>query len=230
MEEQVQRYLEEAFPFWQKLSSADRGRLLSHTAEVAYRAGENVHGGKNGCTGLVVVVSGRLRAYLVSEEGREITLFRLIEGDVCVLSAGCVIRNLDLDLLVEAETDSRLYIVAPQAYEEVGSRCREMETYLSEQVSARLSEAMWVMEQSLFRRFDRRLAEFLLLQASLEQQDTLSLTQEQVARHLGSAREVVSRMLKYFQQEGWVAVSRGGVTLLDRKGLAELAGMKASAE
>ena len=176
------------------------------------------------------MVSGRLRAYLVSEEGREITLFRLIEGDVCVLSAGCVIRNLDLDLLVEAETDSRLYIVAPQAYEEVGSRCREMETYLSEQVSARFSEAMWVMEQSLFRRFDRRLAEFLLLQASLEQQDTLSLTQEQIARHLGSAREVVSRMLKYFQQEGWVAVSRGGVTLLDRKGLAELAGMKASAE
>ena len=86
------------------------------------------------------------------------------------------------------------------------------------------------MEQSLFRRFDRRLAEFLLLQASLEQQDTLFLTQEQVARHLGSAREVVSRMLKYFQQEGWVAVSRGGVTLLDRNGLAELAGMKASAE
>lgn len=230
MEEQVRRYLEEAFPFWQKLSSADRGRLLSHTAEVAYRAGEKRTRGKNGCTGLVVVVSGRLRAYLVSEEGREITLFRLIEGDVCVLSAGCVTAIWISTFWWRRKRTAGLYIVAPQAYEEVGSRCREMETYLSEQVSARFSEAMWVMEQSLFRRFDRRLAEFLLLQASLEQQDTLSLTQEQIARHLGSAREVVSRMLKYFQQEGWVAVSRGGVTLLDRKRLAELAGMKASAE
>lgn len=176
-----------------------------------------------------MVVSGRLRAYLVSEEGREITLFRLIEGDVCVLSAGCVIRNLDLDLLVEAETDSRLYIVAPQAYEEVGSRCREMETYLIRTGIGAVFRGVWVMEQSLFRRFDRRLAEFCCCRPRWSAGYPLPHPGAD-AQALGSAREVVSRMLKYFQQEGWVAVSRGGVTLLDRKGLAELAGMKASAE
>ncbi|OQB23946.1 MAG: DNA-binding transcriptional dual regulator Crp [Firmicutes bacterium ADurb.Bin182] len=211
--------LSSVLPFWEKLSSEDRKTLLEHTRLQTYAKGSNVHGRQEKCTGFIIVVSGQLRAYLLSEEGKQITIYRLLSNDLCLMSASCVLKNISFNIVVDAETDTAITLTNPDIFDAVSKRNPEMEVYLREAISARFSEAMWVMEQTLFNKFDKRLANFLFEESALEQSDTIVLTHEQIAAHLGSAREVVSRMLKYFASEGLVKVSRKGITLLDRKRL-----------
>lgn len=213
--------LAEAFPFWPQLSDSDKRLLLDNTQIHTYRQGDNVHSGR-ACTGILLVLHGQLRVFLLSDEGREITLYRLLDRDICLQSASCILKSLTYPLQVDAEKDTELYRIAPEAYKEISNRYAQAGTFLAETVSTRFAEAMWVMEQSLFVKFDRRLAAFLLEQATLDEGDRITLTHDQIARHLGSAREVVSRMLKYFQTEGWVSVSRGGIQLLAPEKLQEL--------
>ena len=95
--------------------------------------------------------------------------------------------------------------------------------YTNELMASRFSEVMWLIEQVMFKSFDKRLAAFLLEESNIENSDRLEITHERIANHLGSAREVVTRMLKYFQNEGAVKLSRGAVEITDRKKLSEIA-------
>ena len=212
-------FLSKVYPFWGRLDAGEREYLLAHTRECSYEKGAHVYQGLQGCTGVLAVRSGQLRVYLLSEEGKEITLYRLIEGDVCLLSASCILKNISFNSYVDAETETEVYLTDPQSYGELRQRNSEVEAFTSEMISSRFSDAMWVMEQVVFMKFDRRLAIFLLEQLALEDSDTVTLTHEQIAKHLGSAREVVTRMLKYFQSEGIVSVSRRGIQVLDEKRL-----------
>jgi len=163
---------------------------------------------------------GRLRVYLLSEEGREVTLFRLLDHDVCLLSASCVMRNISFDIYVDAEGTTELFVVNSAVYDQIAKANPAVGNFMTEMISMRFSEAMWVMEQILFMKLDKRLAMFLLEESNLESGgDTVTLTHEQIAGHLGSAREVISRMLKYFSNEGILSVSRKGIVILDRKRL-----------
>jgi CRP/FNR family transcriptional regulator len=209
----------QVFPFWGSLPEDDQKVLTENSKLQFYEKGSNVHGQHERCTGFIIVVSGQLRAYLLSEEGKQITLYRLLSDDICLLSASCVLKNISFSISVDAETDTEVCLTNPEVFEGIAKKNPEMETYIREAISARFSEAMWVMEQTLFNKFDRRLANFLFEESALEQSDTITLTHEQIAAHLGSAREVVSRMLKYFASEGLVSVNRKGITLLDRKRL-----------
>ncbi len=211
--------LAECFPFWDQLTDGDRGFLEGSASRRRYRKGENVHGGGLHCTGVIAIASGRLRVYLLSPEGKEVTLFRLLERDVCMLSASCLIKNIAFDVYVDAEADTEILLISPATYEAASARSGLVASYVQDIITMRFSEAVWVMEQILFMNMDRRLAIFLLEQSSLEEDDTLRLTHQEIADHMATAREVVSRMLKYFAQEGLVAVSRKGIRLLDRKRL-----------
>lgn len=213
------QFLSQAFPFWKKLSETEKKFLAANTQRAAYAKGKLVHGGQEKCTGVLAVKEGQLRAYRMSEEGKEITLYRLLDGDVCFLSASCILRNISFTVYVEAETDAVLYLTNAAVFEQMSKKNLAVETFLQETISSRFSDVMWVMEQVVFMKFDRRLAIFLLEQSALESSDTITLTHEQIARHMGSAREVVTRMLKYFQGEGLVSVSRRGIAILNRKGL-----------
>ena len=97
------------------------------------------------------------------------------------------------------------------------------EAFTYRQATERFSDCIWVMQQVLFMSFDRRLAVFLSDELARGGQDRIAMTHDQIARHLGTAREVVSRMLKYFEQEGIVELGRGSVTVLDRTRLRNLA-------
>lgn len=218
-----QSFWAEVFPFWKQLPPPEQQRLLDGSRPVSYPAGRRIHSGQDGCTGVLAVKKGTLRVYLLSPGGKEITLYRLVEGDVCMLSASCILKNISFDIYVDAETAAEILLISPAVCQAVSQRNPEVEKFISETVSARFSDAMWVMEQIVFMKFDQRLAIFLLDEAALEQSDTLSLTHEQIARHLGTAREVVTRMLKYFQTEGLLSVSRKGVKLLDRRGINAIA-------
>ena len=221
MEQSDQKLLSELLPFWNKLKESEKKQIFDHTILNNYKDGQNIHGGYDDCTGVVAVKSGRIRVYLLSEEGKEVTLYRLLDHDVCLLSASCIMRNISFDINMDADGPTELFIVNSAVYDKIAKENPAVGTFMTELISMRFSEAMWVMEQILFMKLDKRLAMFLLEQANLENGDTITLTHEQIAGHMGSAREVISRMLKYFSNEGIISVSRKGIKILDRKKLTQ---------
>ena len=210
------------FPIWDQLTGAQQDRIRGSLTSRSVQKGALIHSGSADCTGLLLVRSGQLRAYILSEAGREITLYRLFERDVCLLSASCLIRSLQFDAAIEAEKDSSLWILPAEVYQQLREESAPVSNYTSELMAARFSEVMWLMEQILWQRMDKRVAAFLLEEAAIEGTGRLSITHEAIANHLGTHREVVTRMLRYLQNEGMVQLSRGAVTLIDPKELAPL--------
>lgn len=213
----------ETFPFWDKMSDTDRDTFCRTSQSVRFPRGATIHDG-NECTGIILIQSGTLRVYMLSEDGKEITLYRLFRGDMCMLSASCVLDSITFDVFVDAEEESECVVIGGCAFESLSKRMPEAKIFAQEVALARFSDVMWVMQQILFMSMDRRLAIFLLDEISKNGGDTVTLTHEQIAKYMGSAREVVSRMLKYFAGEGIVTLSRGGVKILDKKRLRDLAG------
>jgi len=210
------------FSFWNNMTDADRALFLRSSQTVIFKRGTNIHD-SSVCTGVILVKSGSLRLYLLSDDGKEITLYRLFAGDMCILSASCVLQSITFDVFIDAEEDSECVVVGGCAFEEVANRMPEAKIFALEAALARFSDVMWVMQQILFMSMDKRLAIFLLDEISKSGTDSIKLTHEQIAKYMGSAREVVSRMLKYFAAEGIVAVSRqDGIRVLDKSRLREL--------
>jgi len=209
-------------PFWDRLSDAEAALLLGNTRLVTYAPGENVHSGTNDCVGVLLIKSGELRTYILSDEGKEVTLFRLTEGETCVLSASCHIQSITFDIVIDAVHQTELYLIDNQVFSKLLAENVYVENFTLRITTERFSEVMWAMEQILFMSFDRRLAIFLLDETAKTGVDNITMTHEQIARYVGSAREVVSRMLKYFAKEGMVAVHRGGVEITDKQKLREL--------
>lgn len=212
---------EEMFPFWEKISDTEKDYICKNSYTLTYPKGKNIHNGEE-CSGVILVRSGCLRLYMMSEEGKDITLYRLYRGDLCMLSASCVLEAVTFDVFVDAEEDSQCCVISGPAFAAVSERNPDVRIFALETAVSRFSDVMWVMQQILFMSMDRRLAIFLSDESARTGSDTIALTHGQIARYIGSAREVVSRMLKYFASEGIVEVSRGGVTILDRKRLCKL--------
>nr|WP_325216932.1 Crp/Fnr family transcriptional regulator [uncultured Oscillibacter sp.] len=215
--------LERCFPVWSKLTPRQQETLSGAALDRTVPKGSVIHRDHLECTGLMLVGSGQLRAYILSEDGREVTIYRLLDGDVCLFSASCILHNIQFDVSIEAEKDTQVLVIPPEVYRALMEESAPVANYTNDLMSSRFSEVMWRIEQIMWKSFDRRLASFLLEESALEGTDTLSITHEKIAQHLGSAREVVTRMLRCFQQEGLVKLSRSRVELLDRKGLARLA-------
>lgn len=213
---------EENLPFWNKLNSNEHKTLLEGTVSHTYSANSVVHDDRNKCTGLLMVISGQLRVYIIGETGKEITLYRLFDRDVCVLSASCLIRNITFNVHVTAEKESTILQIATDAYQEVEKTNPSVLPFTSELISSRFSDVMWVVEQVVFMSLDRRLATHLLESAAIDQSDSITTTHEAVAKDLGTAREVITRMLNRFQEEGLIELSRGEITLINRQKLYEL--------
>ena len=210
------------FPFWGRMSEEDRDLFLRTSQSIEFKKGTNIHDG-NECTGVILVKRGSLRMYMVSEDGKEVTLLRIFPGSMCILSASCVLNEVTFDVFVDAEDESECVVVGGCAYEDLSRRMPEAKIFAQEQALLAFSDIMWVMQQILFMSMDKRLAIFLLDECAASGTDTVHLTHEQIAKYMGTAREVVSRMLKYFAKEGLVSASRSeGIHLLDKKRLRAL--------
>lgn len=211
--------LSEYFPVWGKLSESER-QTLEHSATLRTTPkGTVLHNGSADCVGLFVIRSGQLRAYILSEEGKQITIYRLFERDICLFSASCMISSIQFEIIIEAEKDSELWVIPVEVYQKLLSDSVVISNYTNQIMATRFSEVMWLMDHVMFKSFDSRLAEFLIDESGIEGSDTLKITHERIANHMGTAREVVTRMLKYFQSEGMVALTRGGIEITNRKKL-----------
>lgn len=210
------------FPIWDQLTPAQQARMLDSLYTRHVTKGTILHNGQLDCTGLLLVQSGQLRAYILSSEGREVTLYRLFDLDLCLFSASCIMRSIQFDITIEAEKDTDLWVIPADIYKDLMAESLPVANYTNELMSARFSEVMWRMEQILWKSLDKRLAAFLLEETAIEGTETLKITHETIANHLGTHREVITRMLRYFQSEGLVKLSRGTVTILQRKALEAL--------
>lgn len=211
----------EIFPFWDVCSEKDKDDICQNSRALSYPRGTQIHNGED-CSGVILVRTGCLRVYMMSEQGKDITLYRLYPGDLCMLSASCVLQTITFDVFVDAEEDSECYVISGSAFSMVSERNAQIKIFALQTALSRFSDVMWVMQQILFMSMDKRLAIFLLDETARTGGDTVFLTHEQIAKYMGSAREVVSRMLKYFSSEGLVSLSRKGVKIIDKQRLRAL--------
>lgn len=219
MASKLEQVLEEMLPFWKKLQNEEKTLLSQRVIEKDYDAGTILHAGREDCVGLFLIRSGRIRAYIVTEDGKEITLFRLVDKEMCIFSASCMMRSISFDIWISAETDVETILIPSSSYSQISEKNLAVANFTNDIISSRMSDVMWVLEQILFMSFDKRLAHFLIEESEFEKTDTLKITHEQIANHLGSAREVVTRMLKYFSEEELILLKRGSVKIINKKKL-----------
>lgn len=218
----MELFFSEYFPFWNRLSDSDKQYLCQNSMPVHFEKEQSVHNNSE-CSGLFIVKTGRLRLYMLSDEGKEITLYRLSPGDLCMLSASCVLQSITFDVYVDAEEPSDCYMINGMAFRDVSERVLEVKNFALETAVQRFSDVMWIMQQIVFMSMDKRLAIFLLDEIAANGTDLIAMTHEQIARHLGTAREVVTRMLRHFAADGWIEVTRKGIRILDMKKLRDIA-------
>ena len=214
----------EYLPIWDKLTADQQQRIANVIEHRKIKAGTQIHDSSSECLGLVMVRSGQLRAYILSEDGREITISRLFEYDVSLLSASCVMPDMQFNIMIEAEKDTQFWSISACLFKNLMDESLAVSNYARSLIGSNLSELMWLMEQIMWKSFDKRLAAFLLEEASLEDSNQLKITHERIAGHMGTAREVVTRMLRYFQSEGMVKLTRGTIEITDEAKLEALRG------
>ena len=212
----------EYIPFWDKLTGEQQDRIAGVIHFHQVEKGAHIHDSSAECLGLVIVKSGQLRTYILSDEGREITIGRLFEYDLSLLSASCVMPDMQLNAMIEAEKDTEFWSIPACLFKNLMDESLPVAAYARNLLSGNFSDLMWLMEQIMWKSFDKRLAAFLLEEAQLEESPILKITHEKIAAHMGTAREVVTRMLRYFQSEGMVKLTRGAIELTDEAKLESL--------
>src|SRR5574344_796155 len=210
---------ENYFPLWNDLNTAQKKLISDNLITQHVKKGTIIHNGNMDCTGLLLVKSGQLRTYILSDEGREITLYRLFDMDMCLLSASCIMQSIQFEVTIEAEKDTELWVIPAEIYKTIMEESAPVANYTNELIATRFSDVMWLIEQIMWKSLDKRVAAGLLEEASIEETNELKITHETIADHLGSHREVITRMLRYFQNEGMVKLSRGTVTITDEEKL-----------
>ena len=215
----MQSYLEQYYPFWPHLNPKEQEQLCSCSQLQTCQKGDFLYSHDDDCLGILLVLKGQLRIFIQSGDTREITLFRVGDGQVCTLSASCIIQEINFDIQIEADEDTELIVTNVSCFRALMNQNIYVENYIYKETTEHFSDVMWAMNQILFSSFDKRLAGYLLDEALRTKSNVLHTTHEQIARNLGSAREVVSRMLKYFEKENIVTLSRGIVTIKDEKRL-----------
>lgn len=210
------------FPVWEKLNGIQQKRILGSLITKKVKKGMLIHNGNMDCTGLLLIQTGQLRAYILSDEGREITIYRLFDMDMCLFSASCLLNSIQFEVTIEAEKDTDLWIIPAEVYKSIMEESIPVANYTSELMAARFSDVMWLMEQVMWKSLDKRVAAFLLEECSIEETNELKITHETIANHLGTHREVITRMLRYFQSEGMVKLFRGTVIILEKEQLEKI--------
>ena len=215
----VEKYL----PFWNELDESMKKLLDGAVKEIHIEKGTVISDGQTKCTGLIIVIKGQLRAYLMSEEGREITLYRLKDGDMCLFTASYMMNGIRFDVTVEAAADTQAYLIPAEAYKKVSEKSATAANYTGSVMASRFSDVMWLVDQLINKKLDSRLAALLIEESGLAGGNVLTVTHEELGNHLGSVREVITRMLRYFQSEGIVRLTRGRIEITDFEKLKQIA-------
>ena len=211
--------LEEIFPFWNDLLPEEKEIVKENVRVEAYEKGAVINRTTEECKGLMAVQTGQLRTYILSEEGREVTLFRVQEEEICVLSASCLMDAIIFDVLIEAMEPTEVIMIPSSVLHQIKEKNPYIELYLYKTATEKFSDVMWTMQQILFLRIDQRVATFLWDEMQRQKSMTINITHDEIARYIGSAREVVTKVLKYLAQEKAVELKRGKIEIVNKEKL-----------
>lgn len=189
---------------------------------MTFAKGEQLYEEGFPCPFVPFIVSGVVRVFKIGESGREITLYRVWPGQLCVLSSTCSVSDLQYPAIAEAEEDAVVYVVPGAAFRRMLHHSPELQELIFNLMSERLVELMRVVEEVAFQRVDLRLATRLLHETEPPRPAVVSATHAHLAIELGTAREVISRILKDFERRGMLRLVRGKIEVLDRPKLAQL--------
>lgn len=215
--------LVETLPYWENLTENEKEQARKAAYVRHYEPGEQLYGPDVECVGMIHILKGETRAYLLSDEGREVTLFRVVEGDNCIISASCVLAQISFEAHMEASEPSEILIVPVHLFGDFCEQNVYVRCFAYELATTRFSTVVAAMEQTLFSRLDKRLAGFLLREYRKTGNPEIHMTQEQLATQVNSVRETIGRMLKRFAKEGMISGRRGGILLTDIPKLEALA-------
>ena len=209
--------------FWNDLTDNEKETASRGSVIKTYDNGTFIYGFTDACLGFVYVKQGSIRVYITSDEGREITLFHITKDDTCILSSACALSGVSLDVQMVAESDTELLAVGAGTFEKLTQSNIYVKSFAYELTAKRLSSVVWILEQILFAHFDARMAQFLISVYEHTGSNIIRMTQEAIAREVNSAREVVARMLKQFENDGIISVGRGSITIKDLNALEQIA-------
>lgn len=208
-----------AFPDLAELEGSAKELLLKYARIVAAPVGTVGYREGGPCGAYVMRLAGRSRVFKMSTSGREILLYRVHAGETCVITTTCLLGNSDYPastIVEEAITD---VIIPAAAFNQLMIDSKVFRTFVMTNYGALISDLIVLLDEVAFHNLDARLAKLLLEAGS----DSVKRTHQQIADELGTAREVVSRQVKRFEQKNWVALGRGQVEVLDREALTKLA-------
>lgn len=210
------------FPFWGELGDGQRNRIRRVWRMELLRKGRQVYRLSDGCKGLMIVRKGCLRVYMISEEGRDVTLYRLYPGDVCVLSAACLMQEIDFEVMIDAEEDTESVTIPAVELKSIMEEHLLMQNFVYKKTAERFSDVMWTVQQILFKRTDQRIAQYLWNEMQRQDSAVISVTHDKMARDIGSVREIVSRLLKHMAEDKILKAGYGKVEILDKNRLREM--------
>lgn len=216
-QKEIKQYLEMNFPKWELLEESEKEMLCGRCFYMTYQKGQVIHRSAEECKGIMLVIKGQLRPYIQSDEGREITLFRVKSGEVCILTASCLMDSLAFDVLVDTIEDAQVLLVPSNVLAAIFNKHMELELYMHQMANKKFVEMIWLIQQILFFSADQRVADFLWKEFRDSENGVITYTHEEIAKLIGSAREVVSKVLKYLAEDGAVILGRGKITLKDEK-------------
>ena len=209
-------------PLWNLLREEEKILVESNLYNVSFKKGELIPKKSESCFGIIFVKKGSLRVHIISEDGRDVTLYRIRDGEMCTLSSSCVLDAITFEVHIEAEENTEIINVPSNIFKRIMEENIYVKAFMYEGIAARFSDVMWIMQQILFAGIDKRIAVFLIKESEEIGKDKIKITHEQLAKYIGSAREVVSRMLKYFEQEGFVSLGRGSIEIVDKNELVKI--------
>ena len=209
-------------PFWANLSPEEKAIVSQRTITKRFSKNQLISSNSSACLGVILILSGGIRVSLISDEGREVTLYRAHANEFCVSTAFCVIQQLTFEAIVTAEEDTTVLVIPSSVCARLMDSNIHVRAFIFENSTKRYSQTIWAIQQMLFKRFDQRLASYLISAYEQSGSDEVPKTQEEIARDVNSAREVVARMLKDFAAKGLVEIKRGKILLRNIEGLRKL--------
>lgn len=214
---ELRRRLLGRFPLFAELPAPRLEALLAEAQLLHAPAGGILFDANQPCRGFPLVLDGSVRVTKTAPNGREILLYRVEPGQSCILSGGCLLGHSDYSATGIAETEVELLSIPPAPFNELMLQFEPFRRYVFGMYGERLSEVMELVEEVAFRQLDTRLAQLLIRRGPV-----IEGTHQGIADELGSVREIVSRLLRSFEQRGWVRLERERITVLDPKSLSSL--------
>jgi len=199
------------FPFYKKILPEQLEKLRTHVVERELEKGQFIMGDSGRCNGIPLILSGTMRLFKMAENGREINVYDVNEGEICVLAAVCALAEFDYDYSAQAKTNCVMAILPPETFRQLMNESEAFKNFVFRTLSDKLVSALRAIEMLNFSSIEDRLSDYLYYHADKE--NVVMATHEMIARDIGSSREVVSRQLKKFENQGLLKLKRGRVEL-----------------